>query len=237
MFANTIEQHCSKQPMPVSSRLKKRSLILILCLLLIAMAGFLQSFSMQDLLEFGAQIANQPETIIVLIVLQAVLYAFALPGTAVVWLVAPFHPILISVCILLAGSVLGALAAYKISAQFSAAWRPQKAAWLLNILRHRSDVYTQCALRILPGFPHWAINYGAGALKVPLLPFLVAAVVGLGVKWTLYCWLIHDISTAAQAETALGMSSLLPLIALAVFVLVGGSVRRSLIKRSLKDKP
>jgi uncharacterized membrane protein YdjX (TVP38/TMEM64 family) len=222
--------------MPVSSRLIKRSLILILCLMLIAVAVFMQSFSMQDLLEIGAQLATRPETIIVLIVLQALLYAFALPGTAVVWLVAPFHTILASICILLAGSVLGALAAYKISAQFSEDWRPQKAVWLLNILRHRSDVYTQCALRILPGFPHWAINYGAGALKVPLLPFLVAATVGLSVKWALYSWLIHDISNAAQAENALELSSLLPLIALAVLVLVGGGVRRSMIRKNLREK-
>lgn len=215
---------------------RSRYLTLTALLTLGIAAALWQPVSVQQLLDWGVLLSGKPEILILLIFVQAVLYAFALPGTLIVWLVAPFHSIATAVGTLVIGSVLGALGAYRISSQLTGTWQPGKGAWLLKLLQQRSDIYTQCALRILPGCPHWAVNYGAGILRLPLPGFILAAVVGLTIKWTLYCWVISDISATTQSGQAMSIRAVLPLILLATLVLIGGWVRQTMIMRQLKKE-
>jgi uncharacterized membrane protein YdjX (TVP38/TMEM64 family) len=188
--------------------------------------------SAPQVLRWGEELSDELWVIALIVLAQIVLYALALPGTLILFLVAPFHSLLTSVMILLTGSVLGALAAYQVGGFLGDTWRPRRGGWLILLLKHKSDFYTQCALRILPGFPHWAVNYGAGILKVPLLPFIAAAISGLGVKWVIYCWVLQDASEAAQSAEGFGLSDLWPLLGLAVLLLLGGVLRRRMILKS-----
>lgn len=216
--------------------IKSQSLTLIALLIIGVTAAIWQPVSVQQLLDWGVVLAEKPEAIALLILAQATLYALALPGTLIVWLVAPFHSIPAAVSILLTGSVLGALGAYRIASQLTESWQPGKRSWLLELLQRRSDIYTQCALRILPGCPHWAVNYGAGILKLPLPAFVAAATVGLGIKWTLYCWVISDLTASTRNGDAFSIRAVLPLVLLATLVLIGGWARQTLIMRQLKQQ-
>jgi uncharacterized membrane protein YdjX (TVP38/TMEM64 family) len=218
----------------VASSVMRRHTVLILVLLGAVAVAAWDPVPLPQLLQWGEQFSANPWVIAAIIVLQALLFALALPGTAILFLVAPFHPLLISVAVLLSGSVLGALAAYYLASYLGESWRPRRGAWLIELLRNRSDFYTQCGLRMLPGCPHWAVNYGAGIIRVPLPPFITAAVLGLGIKWTLYSWVIQDASSAAQAGEGFDLKNLWPLLVLATLLIIGGIVRRRMI---IKSKP
>lgn len=190
--------------------------------------------TLPQLLEWGAWLVTQPWAIAALIGIQAVLFAFAMPGTMVIWLVAPFHPPMLAVPIMLAGSLSGALIAYRIAGKLGNNWEPKRGGWLVRILTQRSDFFTQTALRVLPGCPHWAINYGAGILRVPLPTFLFAALFGLSIKWSLYCWVIYGTTNAAQADERIGLLSLWPLLVLALLLIIGSFARQRLLARNSK---
>jgi len=215
-----------------ASSFLRRQAVLIVVLLSAVVVAVWDPVSVPQLLRWGAHFSANPWFIAAIIVLQAAMYALALPGTAMLFLIAPFHPLLTSVAILLSGSVSGALAAYYLASYLGESWRPRRGAWLIELLRNRSDFYTQSALRMLPGCPHWAVNYGAGIIRVPLPPFIAAAMLGLGIKWTLYSWVVQDASSAAQAGEGFDLQNLWPLLVLATLLIVGGIVRRHMIIRS-----
>jgi len=195
-----------------------------------------QPFTLPQLLDWGAWLVHQPWAIALLIALQAVLYSLALPGTAVVWLVAPFHAPLFSIAALLLGSVSGALGGYLVSSRLSEGWQPRRGAWLLRLLTQRSDFFTQFALRVLPGCPHWAVNYGGGILRVPLTSFMCAAVLGLGIKMSLYVWVIYNTANAAQIGADIGLATLWPLLLLATTLVAGSFIRQRMVLRSERAK-
>ena len=218
--------------MPLSDSRLARRLLLIALLLLALAVGLWQPLELAELMTLGEQYATRPLTIVLVILAQAVLLALALPGSMVLWVVAPFHAPPVATAILLAGSVPGALGGYFIAHRLGSDWRPPAGAWLIDLLRQRGDFLTQCALRVLPGCPHWAATYGAGILRLPLLPFTLAAAVGLGIKWAMYSWAIYGAATAARAEEeGFDPATLLPMVILAVFLVLGSLARQRMVAR------
>ena len=198
---------------------------------LVASGLLLASRYGQDLaafLEWGNRIADQPLAVVVVIVWMAVLFTFALPGSLAFWLIAPFHPPLGSVAMLLAGSVAGAYGAYRLAQRMGPGHAPRGSGSLLDLLRQRGDVATQIALRVLPGFPHSVVNYAGGALHLPLPGFLLAAFLGLAVKWGVYASAVYGAVEAIESGDALDPRTLLPLFVLAGLLLLGALVRRRL---------
>tara|TARA_R110002051_G_scaffold17586_2_gene51167 strand:+ start:14104 stop:14727 length:624 start_codon:yes stop_codon:yes gene_type:complete len=188
------------------------------------------------LLRWGAELAGHPLAVIGMVIVMALLMSFGLPGSLCFWLIAPFHAPLLSISMLLVGSVAGAMGAYRLGKGLGDAWRPGRLArQVLNLLGKRSDFLTQCALRILPGFPHAFVNLAGGVLHLPLAGFFVAAVVGLAVKWTVYAQAVHGMVSASQAEQALGLGTLLPLIILALLLALGGLAKRWFFSQSKTD--
>ena len=202
--------------------------LLLAALLLVAVAVALwQPLELAELMAWGERYATHPLAIVLVILVQAVLLALALPGSLALWVVAPFHAPPVATAILLAGSVPGALGGYFVAHRLGSDWRPPAGAWLIDLLRQRGDFLTQCALRVLPGCPHWAATYGAGILRLPLLPFTLAAVVGLGIKWAMYSWAVHGAATAARAEEeGFEPATLLPMVILAIFLVLGSLARQ-----------
>ncbi|SEP92756.1 Uncharacterized membrane protein YdjX, TVP38/TMEM64 family, SNARE-associated domain [Ectothiorhodospira magna] len=194
--------------------------------------AFWQPISLDALLDFGHQAGAHPLVAVGLVLLQALLLALALPGTLILWVVAPIYPPLIAAGLLTAGSVLGALGAYEISRHLRGR-RPAEVATgrVVNLLRERGDFLTQLVLRIVPGFPHSVINYGAGMLGLPLLPFLAAATLGLAVKWMVYAAAVHALVEVGTGAEEFGLDALVPLVGLALFLAVGAGVRHALQTR------
>jgi len=162
-----------------------------------------------------------------LIALQAGLFMFGLPGSTLLWLVAPLYAPLAASAILVAGSSAGALAAYlfahRLTGESLASLRASRG---YRLLERESDFLFLCALRLVPGFPHSVLNYGAAILRVPLGPFLAAAAIGFAVKASLYSTAIHHALEAAEPAQLLRLEILLPLLALAAAVLAARALQR-----------
>ena len=199
-----------------------------LVLLGVALAAW-QPFALAELIEWGQELTQHPAAVPLLITTQALLLALALPGTLLLWIVAPFFEPLTATLILTTGSTLGALGAYGISAWLGHAWRPDaQDGKLKRLLSQHSDLLTQLALRILPGFPHSVVNYTAGALRLNLPRFVLATMVGLGIKWAVYASAVHGLVQAGLGEDNLDASALAPLFIIAVLLLLGRYARHRL---------
>jgi uncharacterized membrane protein YdjX (TVP38/TMEM64 family) len=182
-------------------------------------AHFLDWFAWREALVWGRGHARQWWLPVVLILLQVVLFMFALPGSTLLWVVAPLYAPLAATFILTAGGVGGALAAYGLARRLTAAQQArmrEHRAW--DTLERESDFLALCALRLVPAFPHSLLNYGAGILRLPLAGFMVAAAIGFGLKSFLYSSLVHQTLEAAELRHLLRPTVLLPLLLLALLL-------------------
>lgn len=194
------------------------------------MAAYLWVWDSPDLAElqhWAEEASHHPAVVIGVVLVMGVALTIGLPGSLGLWLIAPFYPPLAAAPMLVVGSVGGAIGAYHLSACLGD--RLPTGGHIRRMMRHlerRSDFLTQCALRILPGFPHSVVNFAAGLLRLPLGTFVIAAVVGLGIKWAIYASAIYAALGAVERDEALGANVMLPLLALAMLLLIGGWVQR-----------
>lgn len=182
-------------------------------------AHFLEWFAWREALAWARGHAEQWWLAPALILLQVLLFMFALPGSTVLWLVAPLYAPPAATFILTAGGVGGALAAYAFSRRLTEAERARlqrHRAW--QTLAHETDFLALCALRLVPAFPHSVLNYGAGLLRLPLAGFAASAALGFGLKAFLYSSLIHSGIESATLRELLRPDALLPLLLLALLL-------------------
>ncbi len=171
--------------------------------------------------------SHHPAVVISVMVTMAVTIAIGLPGSIGLWLIAPFYPPVVATLMLTLSSVIGAWGAYLLASRLNAQVKPGGLTYkVMQTLEQRSDLVTQCALRILPGFPHSVINYAAGLSRLPLRPYLLAATLGLSIKWGVYSSAIYGALEAIEEENALQFDVILPLLALAFLLLAGAWYRR-----------
>lgn len=194
------------------------------------MAGCLwiwHSPELADLQRWADQAAHHPAVIASVIAIMAVTLAIGLPGSIGLWLIAPFYTPLAATLMLTVGSVAGALGAYYLASRFSDRWKPRGLTRnVMGKLEKRSDLLTQCALRVLPGFPHSVVNFAAGLLRLPLATFVMAGIIGLSAKWGVYSSAIYGALEAVETEQAVSPSVILPLVALTLLLLIGAWLRR-----------
>lgn len=216
-------------------RRANRIWFVLVALLVAAGAYFVlaQPIDRAEAMALGATLAESPWTAVLLVLAQILLLALGMPGTLVVWLVAPFYPVAIATALMLTGSVIGAAAAYSIAGLLGVGlYQRFRRHQTFRILASRSDFFTQTALRVLPGFPHGIINYSAGLLRLPRATFFLAAVLGLGVKWTVYCWSINTLFRAGLEGEGPGGTALLLLVLLTVLLGVGSWITARLKARA-----
>lgn len=194
------------------------------------MAGYLwiwHSPELASVQRWADEASRHSVVIISVILVMAVALVFGLPGSIGLWLIAPFYTPLAATLMLTVGSVAGALGAYCLSSRFSDRWTPTGLTRkVMSKLERRSDFLTQCALRVLPGFPHSVVNFAAGLLRLPLPTFMMAAIIGLGVKWAVYSSAIYGTLEAVEKEEAISPNVILPLVALTLLLLIGAWLRR-----------
>tara|TARA_R110001599_G_scaffold136296_1_gene314677 strand:- start:20085 stop:20786 length:702 start_codon:yes stop_codon:yes gene_type:complete len=207
---------------------RRQKTTLIACsITLLFVLGWLSPITIAELWEWGSRVSGHPLAMLGVVILMAALMTFGLPGSLCFWIIAPFQPLLLSVCMLLAGSVGGALGAYRVGMGLGSAWHiGDISGQLIQLLTRRSDLLTQCALRIMPGVPHALINLAAGILGLRLVTFVSAAIIGLSIKWTVYSHAVHGMVSATQANEALEFRAVLPLVILGVLLVMGSIAKR-----------
>jgi uncharacterized membrane protein YdjX (TVP38/TMEM64 family) len=190
-------------------------------------AHFLAWFDGRETLAWARGHAGQWWLPPALVLLQTLLFMFALPGSTLLWVVAPLYAPFAATLILTAGGACGALAAYGFARRLTevqqARLRRQR-AW--HMLERESDFLALCALRLVPAFPHSVLNYGAGILRLPLGRFVVSTVIGFGLKAFLYSSVIHRALAATDARDLLRPETLLPLFLLALLLFFARFLRR-----------
>lgn len=212
------------RPSPASSW----PLALLAALLALGLAAhFLEWFAWREALAWARGHAGQWWLPAALVLLQIVLFMFALPGSTVLWIVAPLYAPPAATLILVAGGVAGALAAYGFSQRLTETQRARlrrQRAW--RVLERESDFLALCALRLVPAFPHSVLNYGAGILHLPLGGFAASAAIGFGLKAFIYSSVIHRLLEAAEVRHLLRPETLLPLLLLALLLFLARFLRR-----------
>lgn len=196
---------------------------------LIGIGGLLHAldlFDWREALQWARGYARHWWLAPLLVAAQVLLFAFALPGTTLLWLVAPLYAPPYASAILTLGGTLGAAAAYffarRMTAAEVAALRRRRAYALLEA---QADFALLLALRLIPAFPHSVINYSAGVLRLPLAGFLATAALGFAAKSYLYASVIHAAARTDASELA-RPEIVIALIALAALALAGRSLRR-----------
>lgn len=149
-----------------------------------------QPIELETLPAWGERIGTAWWFLLLVMLTMALLFTFGLPGSLGLWLIAPFNHPLLSTALFVIASTAGALGAYRFARRLGSDWRPSGpsgasggSGGVVEALEKRSDLLTQLAMRILPGFPHSVVNFAGGVLSLPLKTFIIATVVGLGIKW------------------------------------------------------
>lgn len=158
----------------------------------------------------------------VLILGQALPFAFALPGSLMFLVIGLLYDPFPATAMITAGGVLGSTAAYHFSRLFSLGWVQRvQGHRIFRVLQGNTNLLMLCAMRTLPGFPHSIINYGSGLLHVPLKRFVLSAVLGYLVKGLLYATILHNVVDAEEATDLFTLDVLWPLLVLAVLFIAG----------------
>jgi len=155
----------------------------------------------------------------------ALLFAASLPGSAMVWILGILFPPVVATPAFVAGGVAGAYAAYLAARAASGAGEGEPDR-LRRLLAERGDFATLLAVRVVPSFPHSAINLAAGVLAIPRQRFLISTSLGLLVKGALYLSAIHQASGAESMAGAISWRTVAPLVVLAVLLVVGPALLR-----------
>ncbi len=157
--------------------------------------------------------------VVILILLQSLLFTFALAGSLFLWVAAPLYSPAMATFILAAGGTLGGLGAYFFSEYLVEDWiKKIENSQTYKILRKQDNFFTLFAMRVFPAFPHSLVNYSSGILKLNLAHFLLAAILGISIKSYIYARVIHD-ATRLTPRELLNIPTLAPLIVLSVISL------------------
>jgi uncharacterized membrane protein YdjX (TVP38/TMEM64 family) len=97
---------------------------------------------------------------------------------------------------------------------------------ITKFLDKHSTFSTLFAIRVFPSSPHMFINYGAGLLRIPFLKFIVATIIGIGIKAFLYSTAIEGSVGASSIREALNWQTVTALMILTVIGVVGHILQR-----------
>ncbi|MBN4063310.1 VTT domain-containing protein [Cardiobacterium sp. AH-315-I02] len=174
--------------------------------------------------------------VLVLILLQAVLFTFALAGSLFLWVAAPLYPPPMATFILAAGGTLGGISAYFFSRRLADDWvlRIEK-SHTYRLLHKHDNFFTLFALRVFPAFPHALVNYSSGILNVKLSHFIAAAILGISIKSYIYSDVIYNATTSASFDDLLELSTYGPLILLSAITILGVVINFKLSRKHTNE--
>ena len=207
---------------------------LAILLLLIAAGIAMQVFDLldpQELIRIGRDYADQWWLVVVLILLQILLFTFALAGSQVLWIAATLYSPAMATFILAAGATLGGLSAYLFSAKLTENWSGRvQASHVYRLLEKQDNFFTLLAMRIMPAFPHALINYSSGILRIKWHYFIPATIIGISAKSYVYAKVIYSATSSATLSELLDFSTYGPLLLISAFIIIGLFVKYRLDK-------
>ena len=220
----------------VKSHIKKLIIVVLLITagILLEFAGLLDADKM---LNIAREYTDHWWLVLVLILLQIVLFTFALAGSFFLWIVAPLYPPAMATFILAAGGTLGGITAYLFSKRLTDEWIEKiENSHTYKLLRKQDNFFTLFALRVFPAFPHALVNYSSGMLNVKLSHFIPAAILGISIKSYIYSNIIYNATTSASLEELLDISTYGPLILLSAITLMGVFIKYRLAGKHKQQK-
>ncbi|MDH5711622.1 MAG: VTT domain-containing protein [Gammaproteobacteria bacterium] len=211
-----------------------RKKLLIVALLI--STGFLLDFygllEPEMLLGIARGYAEHWWLVIVLILLQAVMFTFALAGSLFLWVAAPLYQPAMAAFILAAGATLGGIGAYWFSQKLTDDWIARiENSHAYKLLHKQDNFFALFALRVFPAFPHSLVNYSSGILRVKLSHFILAAFLGVGIKSYIYASVIYNAASSASLDELMNISTYGPLLLLSALSLAGLIIRHWISSR------
>ena len=198
---------------------------LVIVALLITTGVLLEVYGLLDaekVLNLARGYADHWWLILVLILLQVIMFTFALAGSFFLWIAAPLYPPAMATFILTAGATLGGVTAYLFSKRLTDEWVHRiENTHAYKLLHKQDNFFALFALRVFPAFPHSLVNYSSGILNVKLSHFIPAAILGISIKSYIYSNVIYNATTSTSVEGLLDISTYGPLILLSVITLIG----------------
>ena len=208
----------------------------LLIVALLITAGILLEFygllDAEKMLNVTRGYADHWWLLVILILLQILLFTFALAGSFFLWIVAPLYPPATATFILAAGGTLGGITAYYFSRRLTDEWIERiENSHAYKLLHKQDNFFALFALRVFPAFPHALVNYSSGILKVKLSHFVAAAVLGISIKSYVYSKIIYNAAATASVDDLFNISTYGPLILLSTLTLAGVFIHYKLTAR------
>ena len=212
----------------INSHIKKLLIVTLLITvgILLEVAGLLDA---QKMLTIAREYSEHWWLVLVLILLQTIMFTFALAGSFFLWIAAPLYPPAMATFILAAGGTLGGITAYFFSKRLTDDWVVKiEKSHAYKLLHKQDNFFTLFALRVFPAFPHSLVNYSSGILNVKLSHFIPAAILGISIKSYIYSNVIYNATTSESLDTLLEFSTYGPLIILSAITLMGVFIKYKL---------
>ena len=217
---NTIELNENKK-----ARLQSLFVVagLVVLFILFMKSGLREQVSRENLRDLGAN----PLAPVVIIVAMTGAWTFALPASVFFFITPLLFSPLAATGIICAGSAAGSTMGY-VAARFGGSpWFERfNNSRVTRFLGRHSTFSALFAIRVFPSSPHMFINYGAGLLKIPFLKFIIATMLGIGIKAFLYSTAIEGSVGASSIQEALNWQTVSALMALTTLGIVGHVMQR-----------
>jgi len=134
------------------------------------------------------------------------------------------------------GFALGTIGGYTVARLAGAAWvaarfRDRR---MHKFLQNHSSFLALFGVRLIPASPHSLINYTAGLAAIPLPRLLGATLAALAIKSYVYALAVHQATRAgATTDAAVGVTTLLSLLAVGALALLGHAIKRRYFRSDL----
>jgi uncharacterized membrane protein YdjX (TVP38/TMEM64 family) len=194
-------------------------LVLIITGISLQIAGFLNP---QEMIPVARQYADHWWLMLLIVLLQILMFTFALAGSVFLWVAATLYPPIVATTLLAVGATLGGVSAYFFSAKLTDEWVQKiERSRVYRILQQQDNFFTLFGMRVMPAFPHALINYSSGILRIKLAYFVPAAFLGISVKSYIYAGIIYNATTEGAIEKLLDIKVYGPLVLLSLLTFAG----------------
>jgi len=197
--------------------------VLLVLLIVYLRSGVQDEASLARLREIGAN----PYSAIIIIAAMTAAWLYALPASIFFFVTPLLFPPVQTTVIICVGSLTGSTAGYWAARFVGGPWFEKFRDHRITLfLKRHSSFASLFAIRVFPSSPHGFINYGAGLLQISLFKFLLATLLGVGIKAYLYANAIEGSVGAKSIMDVLNWQTVSALSALGFLAIIGHIVRQ-----------